>query len=281
MGVKGIDVSSYHGKIDWDKVKEDGIEFAIIRAGWSKDYVDTMFRKNIDGAINAKLKVGVYWYIYAKNEKDILDNAKKFHEMIYPYSSALSMGVWGVWGSDSETYYGKKLSRKGRTNFIIQFCNAMNEYGHKCGYYSDTEFYPQKLNITSLKYPIWFSNFATSNDVCDALIWQNDLRGKVDGIVPRVNLNIAYGDIKDFVYKPVPIIKGSVCAPKYPRLEKGAIGKHVALLQSCLLEKGYEVDLTSAFDPKTYEAVKKLQQDNNLEITGVVGNETWAILVEE
>lgn len=280
MGVKGIDVSSYHGKIDWDKVKADGIEFALIRAGWSKDYVDPMFRKNIDGAKEAGVKIGVYWYIYAKNENDVLENAKKFHEMIYPYSRLLDMGAWGVWGNDSETYCKKKLSRKDRSNFIITFCNTMNEYGYKCGYYSDTEFYPSKLNITSLKYPIWFSNFATSNEVCDALIWQYDLRGRVDGIVPKVNFNICNGDIKEYIYKPVPTIKNTQ-VPKYPKLEKGSTSQFVSLLQSLLAEHGYEIELTGAFDPKTYNAVKKLQADNNLEVTGVVGNETWAILIEE
>lgn len=267
MDLKGIDVSSYHGIIKWDKVKESGIQFVLIRAGWGKDIVDPRFRKNIEGAASVGLKVGVYWYLYGKTEKDIVANAKKCHEMIYPYKNIITCGVWGVWGNDSETYH-KCRTKKDRTELVRLFLNTLAEQGYKVGYYADRDYYRSKFN--GIEYPLWFSHLATSNDVCEPLIWQYDIRGRVDGIVARVNLNICYGDIKDFV-----VVKRTM----YPSLKKGSDAPRVSMLQSILAELGYEVDMTGRFDPKTYIAVKKYQLDNNIKDTGEVDDKMWEMLV--
>ena len=64
---KGIDVSHHQGKIDWEKVKADGIGFAVIRAGFgnSASQKDTRFEENIKGALAAELPAGAYWFSYA------------------------------------------------------------------------------------------------------------------------------------------------------------------------------------------------------------------------
>ena len=61
----GIDVSYHQGTIDWKKVADSGIQFAMIRAGYGKSTVDEKFIENIVGADTSGLKVGVYWFIYA------------------------------------------------------------------------------------------------------------------------------------------------------------------------------------------------------------------------
>ena len=101
---KGIDVSNYQGKIDWAKVKADGIDFVIIRAGWGKTNVDPKFRANIEGAVTAGLNVGVYWFLYAKNENDIVLNAKKCADVIEPYRKQINLKVWADWEYDSDKY---------------------------------------------------------------------------------------------------------------------------------------------------------------------------------
>ena len=65
MSVKGIDVSKYQGKIDWNKVKADGVEFVVIRAGYGREISqkDPYFEQNYEGAKAAGLRVGTYWYI--------------------------------------------------------------------------------------------------------------------------------------------------------------------------------------------------------------------------
>lgn len=68
--MKGIDVSSHQGKIDWTKVKSAGVEFAIIRAGYGRNY-DKNFYENYHGAKENNIKVGAYWFCCAKNEKEV------------------------------------------------------------------------------------------------------------------------------------------------------------------------------------------------------------------
>ena len=68
--LKGMDVSKFQGEIDWEKAKAAGIDFAIIRCGY-RGYgsgalvEDSTYRRNIQGAINAGLRVGVYFYSQA------------------------------------------------------------------------------------------------------------------------------------------------------------------------------------------------------------------------
>ena len=76
MNKRGIDVSTWQGEIDWNKVKNSGIELAIIRSGWGYSgdgKIDKYFIQNIRNAKNAGIKVGVYHYSYATS----VDNAKQ------------------------------------------------------------------------------------------------------------------------------------------------------------------------------------------------------------
>ena len=58
----GIDVSENNGNINWEVVKAAGVEFAIIRLGYGNCHLDSRFYENINGAIEAGLDVGVYYY---------------------------------------------------------------------------------------------------------------------------------------------------------------------------------------------------------------------------
>ena len=94
--MKGIDVSKHHGVIDWNKVKESGIEFVVIRAGYGKNNVDSQFINNICGAHTAGLKIMIYWFIYALNEADAIANADKCDSTISLYKDIVDM-VFADW----------------------------------------------------------------------------------------------------------------------------------------------------------------------------------------
>ena len=271
MELKGIDVSSYHGKIKWDKVREN-VDFAIIRAGWSNTEIDPMFRKNIEDAIKAGLQVGIYWYLYGKNTKDIQANAKKCREIIEPYRRFITMGVWGVWNSDSDTYLGKRIAKTERTAYLKAFLEAMKGYGYDVGYYADSS-YVEKFSFFSLSdYPLWLSYFATApNEKYPCLIWQNNCHGKIDGVVTRVDLDTCFGDIKD--YNPKFEVKFS------KPLSIGSGGDKIVMIKSLLSERGYEItNMGAKYEGSTYEAVKKFQEDNGLDVTGTVDKITWDLL---
>lgn len=95
--MKGIDVSENNGFVDWGVVAAAGAEFAIIRLGWGKRHLDSRFYENINGAINAGLKVGVYYYSYATTQEEAEDEADFVVETLDDCGltpDKLEMGVW-------------------------------------------------------------------------------------------------------------------------------------------------------------------------------------------
>ena len=92
---KGIDVSKHQGNIDWTKVAADGVEFAFIRVGLrgygteGKLVEDEYFEQNIKGALQAGIKVGVYFYSQAITDAELLEEANLVLEKIKPYNVEL------------------------------------------------------------------------------------------------------------------------------------------------------------------------------------------------
>ena len=101
----GIDVSEHNGEIDWKKVAEEGIGFAIIRAGYGSAYLDSRFYENVNGAHDAGLKLGVYHFGYARTEGE-LDVEKDFLLSILKdcglTSDLLPIGVF--WDVEEDSY---------------------------------------------------------------------------------------------------------------------------------------------------------------------------------
>lgn len=277
MERKGIDVSNYQGKIDWAKVKADGIDYVIIRAGWGKTNVDPRFRANIEGAISAGLEVGIYWFLYARVENDIVLNAKKCYETIEPYRKSITLKVWADWEYDSDKYK-PGLTKAQRTAWVKKFCEEMKKYGYNVGIYANPDYLKTKFNDIS-EYPLWLAYYATSKGKYDPFMWQYSSAGKVNGIVSRVDMDILYGDTS--YNKPAPAQK------QYPVLKSGSVGEYVKLLQSLLKEKGYECGaIDGKFGPKTKSAVVKFQSENvdangvKLQKDGMVGPKTWSALTK-
>lgn len=269
METKGIDVSNYQGKIDWAKVKADGINFVIIRAGWGKTNIDPKFRDNIEGAISVGINVGIYWFLYAKNENDIVLNAKKCYEVIEPYRKGITMKVWADWEYDSDKYK-PGLTRAQRTAWVKKFCSEMANYGYPVGIYANPDYLRNKFGDVS-DYPLWLAYYATSKGKYNPYMWQYTSSGKVNGIVSKVDMDICYGEVQ--AVKPEPSAK------KYPEVRSGSSGEYVKLLQSILKEKGYDCGaIDGKFGPLTYKAVTKFQRDSKLVVDGIVGPKTWSAL---
>lgn len=277
MERKGIDVSNYQGKIDWAKVKADGVDFVIIRAGWGKTNVDPKFRANIDGAASVGLDIGIYWFLYAKNENDIVLNAKKCMETIEPYRKVINLKVWADWEYDSDKYK-PGLTRAVRTAWVKKFCEEMKKYVYDVGIYANPDYLKNKFGDVS-EYPLWLAYYATSKGKYEPFMWQYTSSGRVDGIVSKVDMDICYGETAKTPAKPT--------TKKYPTLVRGSIGEYVKLLQSLLKDKGYNCgEIDGKFGPKTEKAVLKFQRENvdlngnQLEDDGKVGPLTWGALTK-
>ncbi|MDD6919644.1 MAG: phage tail tip lysozyme [Eubacteriales bacterium] len=169
---KGIDVSYHNGVIDWKKVKQSGVEFAIIKVGGrgygtGKLYDDSQFEANIKGALAAGVKVGVYFYTAAMNEKEAVEEANYTIQKIKGYNITLPVAY------DSENYYindarDKNITKEQRTNNTIAFLETIRKAGYMPMVYSNKDsFNDEKYFDTSRlvdKYLIWFAQYYKASD---------------------------------------------------------------------------------------------------------------------
>lgn len=193
---RGIDVSKYQGNIDWNAVAADGITFAIIRAGY-RGYgsgalvEDSTFRRNIQGATAAGLKVGVYFYSQAINEAEAVEEASMVLSLCSGYS--LPLGVY----YDTEKVAGDTgradgISAAQRTACAVAFCETIRNAGYSAGVYSYASWFYNSLNYANIsKYRIWIAQYRDSLDFKYRYdIWQYTSTGKVNGVPGNVDMNV-------------------------------------------------------------------------------------------
>ena len=199
---RGIDVSKHQGLIDWKKVKESGVEFAIIRAGYGKSTVDQYFIENIVGATTCGIKVGVYWFIYALNENDALMNAEMFHRTIELYRDVITMKAFADYEYDSDNYAiknGVTPTKESRTRIVKTFLHYLEEKGWDVGNYANPDYINNKFLDLS-EYPVWLAYYTDDEDKAknyNPLMWQHTSKGSVPGITGNVDMNICYAEEKE------------------------------------------------------------------------------------
>lgn len=198
-GTVGIDVSSWQGNIDWKAVKASGIEFAFIRVGYrgystGKLVEDAYFRKNIQGANAAGVKVGLYFFSQAITAEEAVEEASMV------ISLARSYGVSYPIAFDTEYQAGGRangLSATQRTNVAIAFCETIRNAGYTpCVYASKSWFNNQLIYSSISKYRIWVAHYTTNgvqtNFASRYDLWQYTSTGSVAGIGTNVDMNISY-----------------------------------------------------------------------------------------
>ena len=199
---KGIDVSSWQGNIDWNKVKKSDIDFVIIRCGYGSDIKsqdDSKWERNVEECERLGIPYGVYIYSYANTDAKAKSEAAhvlrllKGHTPQYPVYYDLEDSV---------------VAATGKTNIIKRaeiFCSAIEDAGYTAGIYANLDWWNNKLNSSSLdKYKKWVAQW---NSECtykkDFQLWQCADNGTVPGISGRVDINFDFDDIKTTVnYSP-------------------------------------------------------------------------------
>lgn len=198
--LKGIDISSHNGNIDWGKVKPQ-IDFAIIRLGYGDNIErqdDSYFIKNVNGCINNGIPFGVYIYSYATNLggsasiQSEIDHTKKM-------LSKISKKPFCVY-IDMEDASTEKLGKTMLTNFALEFCKQITQSGYKAGVYANQNWFQNFLNsstIASHGYSIWCAKYSTNkpNISSNYDIWQYSSTGHINGINGNVDMNYMYNDI--------------------------------------------------------------------------------------
>lgn len=189
---KCIDVSEWNGDINFSKVKNAGITFVILRAGYGKDpnQEDNKFQEYYRQAKSAGLNVGAYWYSYATSVDAAKAEVKNCMNTIGGKQFDLPVFL------DVEEYRQAVLPRRTLTDIISAFCDGIKSYGYDVGMYSAKSMlvdsaYPDEL---SSKYLIWIAAPNTSYSDLPSYVdlWQYSWNGKVDGIRNDVDLNYIY-----------------------------------------------------------------------------------------
>jgi len=196
----GIDVSYYQGDIDWNAVKNSGVEFAFIRVGY-RGYgasgnlmQDTKAKENLQGAVNAGLRVGAYIFSQAITEEEAREEAEFALNQINGYHIDMPVVIDYEYVSGSiGRLYNAGLSREQATSIVNAFCGYIRDAGYTPMLYANKNMLEYSLNAGSIPYKIWLANYTTETSYQgDYEYWQYSSNGMVDGIDSRVDSNFWY-----------------------------------------------------------------------------------------
>ena len=195
MSKKGIDVSEFQGKIDWEKVKNDGIEFAILRCGYGMDFSnqdDVEYERNANECERLGIPYGVYLMSYANTVEKARSEAKHVLRLIEGRKISL-----GVWHDIEDNGTSGAINKETLTNIINTFCNTIKNAGYKVGVYANLNWLENKLEKTIKdNYDIWVAQYYSKCEYEGKYImWQHTSSGKVNGISTNVDMNILYEDL--------------------------------------------------------------------------------------
>ncbi len=196
-GEIGIDVSKWNKTIDWDRVRNAGIQYAIIRAGYRGSSTgalveDPYFRQNMQGALNAGLKVGVYFFTQATNEVEAVEEASMALALCKDYNLTYPIFI-DTEGADGNGR-ADGLDVDTRTSVCEAFCRTIEGAGYASGVYGSRNWFHTRLKMEPLEnYVVWLAEYREKPVYSGKYyIWQYTSSGSVDGIDGRVDLNVSY-----------------------------------------------------------------------------------------
>lgn len=197
--MKGIDVSKWQGRIDWNKVK-DKIDFAILRAGYGRleTQKDTTFEQNYKGCTENKIPCGAYWYSYAKTPEEAEKEAEVFLNVIKGKSFEYPIFF------DVEEQNVLALGKEKVSAIINAALAKIEKAGYWAGLYMSSYWLKTVVDEqTRKRYAVWVAHYDVTEPSYDGEygIWQYSSKGKVDGINGDVDLNIGYKNYPELIRK--------------------------------------------------------------------------------
>lgn len=188
--MKIIDISEHNGIIDFNKVKQDGIDGVIIRVGWignkENHTIDKYFEQYYQGALKAGLKIGFYVYSYCKSQQAIESGTNWFLSKIYNKQCDLACFL------DLEDNTIEYLDKEELTRHAEIFCEMTENNRKKAGIYASEYWFKYKMYIDRLiTYKIWLAKWVYNkpNENFRYDLWQYTSQGRVNGINTNVDMN--------------------------------------------------------------------------------------------
>lgn len=198
--IAGIDVSEHQGDIDWNAVKNAGIEFAIIRVGYrtyggGEITLDTTFEQNLRNADAAGIKTGVYFFSQAIDPEEAIEEADAVIDAIRPYNITYPVIFdWELIVGDSARTDAMTVDNL--ADACISFCERVKSAGYTPMIYQNKNTTMFKLDLPKLKdYDFWLAEYGDKPTYYyDYQMWQYSSTGKVPGINGEVDMNISFKD---------------------------------------------------------------------------------------
>ena len=307
MSKKGIDVSEFQGKIDWEKVKNSGVEFAILRCGYGMDFSnqdDVEYERNANECERLGIPYGVYLMSYANTVEKARSEAKHVLRLIEGRKISL-----GVWHDIEDNGTSGAINKETLTNIINTFCNTIKNAGYKVGVYANLNWLENKIEKTIKdNYDIWVAQYYSKCEYEGKYImWQHTSSGKVNGISTNVDMNILYEDLpvinnnnnnnpktnnseivkslqkalnKDYnCGLDVDGIIGPLTtkAVNNNMVRNFTVGEFAKWVQERLIAKGYslnEFGVDGRYGNESEKKVKEFQANCGIDVDGIVGINT-------
>lgn len=185
---KGIDISKYQTGIDYSKLKEQGIDFVILRCGYGRylSQKDIMFETHYKELKKLGIKLGCYLFSYADNIEDGIEEAKNCLEIIKGKEFDLPVFI------DLEAKVTKILGKDVITKIALDFCETIENAGYKAGVYANKDWFTNYINVKRIeeKYSVWLAYWGDNHNADFRVdFWQYTDKGQILGIPEKVDLN--------------------------------------------------------------------------------------------
>lgn len=196
--IKGVDVSQWQGEIDWQQVKDSGVEFVIIRVGGrgtgqeGRLYSDDLAQSYYEGAVTAGLKVGAYFFSQSITVEEAVEEAEYVLEAVKDWQVQMPLVYdWEYMGTDART---GKMDARTLTDMAKAFCDTIQNAGYQPMLYFG---HSQSVDLMYLEelvdYPFWLAKYTTIMDYPYKIhVWQYTDKGTVPGISGNVDMNLLF-----------------------------------------------------------------------------------------
>lgn len=199
MEIKGIDVSANQGNINWKKVSDYGMDFAILRITEAGNVIDSTFERNFKACNQYKIPVGVYKYSYAMNAAESQSEARKVVSVLA--GRKIQFPVFLDLENNSQRALGSESIHK----LADAFREIIEKAGYKFALYCNMDWYNTVICSHLKKYYFWIARYpANDNGTLQERLrpdfgvgWQYSSKGKVSGISGNVDMDVFYKDYKE------------------------------------------------------------------------------------
>lgn len=195
--IMGIDISTHQKEIDFEKVKEAGVEFVMIRLGYRGSVEGLLFedewaQRNYQGAKAAGLKVGGYFFSQSISVEEAIEEANYAMEIIEGWE--LEMPLVYDWEFIKEDYRNAHVDARMLTDYTLAFCRTVEEAGYDAMVYFNPEQSRKKMYLGELTdYGFWLAMYTDQMDYPYKVdMWQYTCTGRVPGVNGNVDINLYF-----------------------------------------------------------------------------------------